>query len=289
MRIIHFSDPHITSKISLPAGLFDKRIFGTLNYFFRRRGKYPVDRLKRAVHKILELNPQVVICTGDIASTSEPEEFAMALKILAPLLKNDNIHFFYVPGNHDAYVSNKKCSASLKKAFSALNNNAFTLEELPFISKIHNVSLFLANECSPTNPVLSCGYISDKTSNAFVKWIGSERKHNEKKIFIGHFPTRGITHKELSWRRRLNNSNILYEALQNNELDILLCGHIHTPYINHYGKSLEICAGSITFSGILNIIEIQHGNTEVKQYWEMIDDDTPSLIKPDISIQQLPA
>ena len=60
-------------------------------------------RLQKVVNYILEVKPDVAVCTGDLTSTGQPGEFAKVISILKPLL-DSKIPVLYVPGNHDYYV-----------------------------------------------------------------------------------------------------------------------------------------------------------------------------------------
>ncbi|MEA2012403.1 MAG: metallophosphoesterase [Verrucomicrobiota bacterium] len=269
MRIIHFSDTHLTDKISDFSGYFDKRLIGYANFILTRHGKFPVERLQNAIYEIVSLNPEIVVCTGDIVSLSEPAEFDKFIEICSPLLENENIHFLYVPGNHDAYV--KRTAPYLQKAFRVLNQNKFKMSDMPVIKKIRNLSFFLANESIPTNIFLSCGYLNSKIKEKFQDWIFSNREPNEKRILVGHYPCFMSNGKPLSWRRSLKGYSIVADALKDNQLDLLLCGHIHQPYINQYGKTMEICSGSLTMNGVFNIIDINPTSGKIDQYWQTVN------------------
>ena len=100
LKIIHFSDIHISAPLSSGSALFDKRLIGYLNGAIFRRHAYKQERLEKAVPMILNEKPDVIVFTGDATTCSQPEEFEKALNLLQPLIKS-GIPILYTPGNHD--------------------------------------------------------------------------------------------------------------------------------------------------------------------------------------------
>ncbi len=267
MKIVHFSDPHAGGWPQSGSAFFDKRIIGAFNYNLRRKAHFKIDRLKTAVEKSLLLNPQVVAITGDITSVSEPWEFELACQILKPLVDSD-IKLIYIPGNHDAYVKNRKCKEALEKAFHYLNQGRYELSDLPRSEKCKNVNLVLLNEAIPTSPVFSCGQLCEDSA----KQLNAPLEEGEIRIAVGHFPALDSNKDEISFRRKLYGNEALKKALNDGKVHASLCGHIHKPFINQYGKnSFEICAGSITANGHINVLEINQVDGTLHQHWEIID------------------
>ena len=275
MKIIHFSDPHLGLWPKGGSSFFDKRLVGALNYFLFRRSHFNLDVLKLAIDKILSLDPQVVVLSGDITSTGTPEELELACEYMKPLVEAD-LKLIYVPGNHDAYVWNSKCVKALQKTFCYLNQNRWQLDELPLSYKLGEVTFDIFNEAFPTLPYRSSGRLTPKS----VKLLSTDSKGEfETRIGIGHFPVRNSSGDPLGFRRELKNNQPLINALNDSRLDVYLCGHIHKPFINSYGSSMEICAGSISQNGHLNVLEINQVNGTLEQHWEVIKSDPSSKIK----------
>ncbi|MCK5834548.1 MAG: metallophosphoesterase [Lentisphaeria bacterium] len=275
MKIIHFSDPHLGLWPRGGSSFFDKRLVGALNYFLFRRSHFDLNVLQMAIDTTLTLKPQVVVISGDITSTGTPEEFELACEYLKPLVEAD-LKLIYIPGNHDAYVQNKRCVNGLKKAFSYLNQGRWQLDELPLNYKLGDVTFQILNEAFPTPPYRSSGVLTSTASEL----ISTPKKENtEVRIGVGHFPVRDRSGQPLNSRRCLKNSQSLYSALEESRLDAYLCGHIHKPFINNYGSTKEICAGSISQNGHLNVLEINQVNGTLEQHWEVIKSDPSSKIK----------
>jgi 3',5'-cyclic AMP phosphodiesterase CpdA len=250
MKIVHFSDMHVALPPDSLSGYFDKRLLGTLNYAFRRRFLHDQTLLKHLADFILDLNPDVAVCTGDLTSTGQPAEFQTALDFLRPILEAKNIELLYVPGNHDAYVKNKRCVASLAETFTTLNGGKITLDTLPSSQTISGIEFILINESFPTNLVLSNGTITKSTEKKLCE-ICSKKKRTPR-ILVGHFPIKPL----LSRRHGLLNAAPLRKLLENESIDLSLCGHTHKPMIDINDKGQgEATAGSFTRTCDVNVIE----------------------------------
>ena len=193
----------------------------------------------------------MAVCTGDLTSIGQPAEFNAAVDALRPILESKNVELLYVPGNHDAYVRDKRCVAALAETFTTLNGGDITLDALPISKTISGIEFILVNESFPTNIVLSNGTVTEATEKA-VREICSKEKKNPR-ILVGHFPVK----PSLSYRHGLVNAVPLRELLKNGSIDISLCGHTHHPLIDidaTTGRG-EATAGSFTRTRDANIIE----------------------------------
>ncbi len=255
MRIIHFSDPHVSAFPDSFRALFDKRILGTANYFLRRRFLHDETMLSKAVEFILTDPPDAVVCAGDITSTGSPREFRTALKILAPLLELPATKFLYVPGNHDAYVADKRCAAALEESFAKLNGNGLALPDLPVKVPVGECDFALINEGCPTNPFLSTGVARKEDAEKIAEF--AENKNGRPLILLGHLPLR---YKSSLWGKRHDlrgpGREILEQLLDKGKIDLSLCGHKHINRrnVDESGRG-EIGAGAITRTGDINIID----------------------------------
>ncbi|MFT7518634.1 MAG: 3',5'-cyclic AMP phosphodiesterase CpdA [Kiritimatiellia bacterium] len=102
MRIAHATDIHWFLRPSL-SRLLGKRLLGTANLYLRGRRHHFTRQVQDAlVAHIVELNPDLVIVTGDLTAQALPEEFSLAKEQLNPVLKR--FPTVLMPGNHDAYT-----------------------------------------------------------------------------------------------------------------------------------------------------------------------------------------
>ncbi len=288
MRLVHFSDIHVGDFPRRMSSFFDKRLLGTLNFYLRRQHKMRPEFLTRAINKIKLLCPEWIICTGDLSCVGTPEELARAMELLEPLRKKFADRFIYVPGNHDFYVRNRHCEKALQDVFYELNGHRWHLSELPQKFDLHGLKLLIVNECCATNWFLSTGRITATARDRLREWLDAPRAEREKRILIGHFPLRDEQGRVLNWRRCLSGEeDVLHSALREGRIDISLCGHIHEPFIRQEASgAYEVCAGSLTVAGKINVIDYIPETGKFRQFWENVADEEP---KPAIIRNLTPA
>jgi len=258
MRIIHFSDPHAGGPAETFGAYLDKRWVGVFNYTFRRKYQHDLTLLNCAVKTILDMKPDIAVCTGDITSTGQPGEFKKALDILAPLVEEKSIELVFVPGNHDYYVYNTSCHEALLEAFDFLNRGKFAFSELPFRMERADAELLVVNESWPTNLISSCGYLRREASDQILAWCAEPK--TRPRIMISHFPLME-KHPWLRIRHRLWGQAKVLAELGRGNIDLSLCGHVHMPEarIDSRGRG-EICAGSVTRNACMSLVEYHAEN-----------------------------
>jgi len=246
-RILHFSDIHL-GLMPNPCECFNKRFFGAMNHLLRRRYKLHPEYIDALQQALPQLNPDLIVFTGDLASIATAREMDAAVSRLIPF--RDYADFLFVPGNHDAYV--RQALPFLDKAFQCLNKNRWQLQELPVKYECHGRQFCMINAAVPTLPWLSNGIITSKINEK----ISTLFSPSQDAIALCHFPAFNSKGKSTGWRHGLINENMLQNKLQNRTFAWLLSGHIHTPYSyvlpNH---SVQICAGSLTLHGSFAIID----------------------------------
>ncbi len=268
MRIVHFSDIHAGGWLQDFRGYFDKRLLGAFNYLLRRKHHHDWNLVEAAISKIKSLAPDIVICTGDFTSISEPAEFLRAKNALMPLIDDTSFEFLYVPGNHDYYVKKASCVSALYETFHIVNRGKFSLDDLPVCVDLNGISFVLLNEAVPVNLFKSTGVVDMKSKDWLTSRFNDEAVNDNMFILVAHFPIFDKFGNPLSFRRRCENNEILQSALREKKIDISLCGHIHS----HFSRwedcgSVEFCAGSLTFTGILNLVDIDDSKRLISQKW----------------------
>lgn len=250
-RIVHFSDTHECQPLESSRGLFDKRLFGTLNSRVFRKHRYHQAFLDLAVGRILDLNPDVIVFSGDATTCGQPSEFNESKRRLKPLL-DSHIPILYTPGNHDAYVNVKANRHALEQFYTELTRGKDLSDSSPVHCFVNGLEFYAVHCAKPTNPLSSGGVMPRKTAESLLASV-SEKKHGPV-ILCGHFPEL-IKHPILQVRRRLWGGKAVASAICNGQIDLSLCGHVHKPYevIDSRGRG-EFCSGSLTLYGVLNVI-----------------------------------
>ena len=275
MRIVHFSDLHITCWPRELSALCDKRVLGLLNFALRRRHQFHPEYVERAVLRIRTLNPDWVILTGDITSVGTGSEFVRALEVLAPLCETHTpFELLFVPGNHDNYVRKRACREALESTFARLNRNRWRLADLPQCLELPGLRVFVADESYPTSPWQSGGTLSALAWEKLQGWFAEPRKNSEKRLLVGHFPCRRGDGTPLPRRRRLHGGDLLWNALRDGRVDMALCGHHHQPFLRcEPNGAMEICAGALTVYGKINVLDFTPLTGKFSQFWVDVSGD----------------
>ena len=273
-----------------PGGYFDKRLLGAINFCGRRRGHHDWSIVPRAVIQIRMLNPDVVICTGDLASVSQPWEFAEAERDLGPLVADERFPFLYTPGNHDAYVNRKLCKDALAHTFHVLNEKRWTLDQIPRYIDVGSVRFLVVNEALPTFPFAATGKLDQRSAD----WVAQQLADSavvsgaRRIVLVGHWPLFTRDGEPLPFLRRCKNCEVLQEGLRSGAISLALCGHIHRAFDRQEPDGgLEICAGSLTSEGAFCVIDYNVTENKIHRRWvDVPDADTavPPSLELDTSI-----
>ena len=256
MKIIHFSDPHGGGPAEDMMAYFDKRWVGVFNYSFRRKFRHDLSHLARAVEYILDIKPDIAVCTGDLTSAGQPGEFEKVLKIIEPLYKS-GIPLLYTPGNHDCYVRRPKCIAAVKNAVLLMSQGKYSFDDLPLKIHLNGVDFIVINTSAPSNLLCSWGFLK-KGDSEFVENICS-LDDGVPKVLISHYPM--IEERPfLRIRHRLFGQKKILQLMDEKKLDLVLCGHVHKPYlkVDEQGRG-ECCAGSVSSNASLVEINCEPG------------------------------
>lgn len=116
MRIAHATDIHwFRPPFGRPSA---KRMLGSLNLYLRGRKSHFDEAVQSAlVAKLVALEPDVALITGDLTATALPEEFDAARQALDPLLRQ--VPTFVIPGNHDVYTQGAMRAQRIRDRFAA--------------------------------------------------------------------------------------------------------------------------------------------------------------------------
>lgn len=115
MRIAHATDIHWFAPPRIDEMTW-KRCLGSANLFLLgRKDQFSRDVQQQLVAHIQDLQPDVVLITGDLTAQALDAEFAMARDDLAPLLENRPC--FLIPGNHDVYTRHAYESHAMEQWF----------------------------------------------------------------------------------------------------------------------------------------------------------------------------
>ena len=103
MRLIHITDPHLSSLDSLSfTGLRGKRRSGYLSWRNKRRHVHRPEILEQLTEAVNSHQPDLVLLTGDLIHIGLEREMIEAAAWLRRLGPPEKVMF--IPGNHDNYA-----------------------------------------------------------------------------------------------------------------------------------------------------------------------------------------
>jgi 3',5'-cyclic AMP phosphodiesterase CpdA len=102
-RFAHISDLHFSKLQWGPSQFFSKRWLGNLNVCLVRKTVHDPEGLTTLFPLFHERRVDAVLITGDLSSTSHPDEFALAKQFIEGL-REEKFQVFTLPGNHDHYT-----------------------------------------------------------------------------------------------------------------------------------------------------------------------------------------
>jgi 3',5'-cyclic AMP phosphodiesterase CpdA len=200
--------------------------------------------LTRCVDEINELKPDIVMITGDLTGMGYRREYDTVKNYISPIqCKNIIIQ----PGNHDS----RNVGYMHFEDIFGQRYSSFKTEGLVLVS------------ADSSEPDLDNGQIGRE----YYKWINSEfngANPNDLKIFAMHhhlIPVPG-TGRE---RNIVHDAGDVLEVLANCNVDIVLCGHKHVPYIWRVEDLYIITAGTVSSLRLRGKIEPNYNIIHIRE------------------------
>lgn len=179
--------------------------------------------LTRCVNEINELDPDIVIITGDLTANGFRREYDTFKNYISPI-KCKNV--IVQPGNHDSRnVGYLHFEDIFGERYTSL-----TYKNLKIVA------------ADSSEPDLDNGQIGRE----YYKWIKSEFKNcNEDtyKIFAMHHHLIPVPNTGRE-RNIVNDAGDVLEVLIDSGVDLVLCGHKHVPYIWRIEDLVMLTAGT---------------------------------------------
>ncbi|MFH1668990.1 MAG: metallophosphoesterase [Candidatus Woesearchaeota archaeon] len=205
-------------------------------------------KLSACIKEINKLKPDAVVVTGDLTLNGYKKEYEMAKKYLSKIKPKTLI----IPGNHDSRL----CGYEYFDEFFGYGNTSLD------IGSIHIIGV------DTTVPDLDEGNIG----RGKLRWLLDElekRPKDELRIVAMHHHLVSVprTGRE---RSTISDAGTVLHALVNAGVDVVLCGHKHTPHSWLVDTLAVVNAGSVSAVKLranvrnsYNIIRIADGNIEV--------------------------
>jgi 3',5'-cyclic AMP phosphodiesterase CpdA len=225
LRIVHVSDVHVWRFAVNPARLFSKRFIGIAELAIRRARKFRLERLAHVVDRVLGLEPDHILITGDLTTTALPIEFRVAREALAPWL-DDPARVTIVPGNHDRYTLGAARDSRFEQTFGAFAGG----DEYPWLRPIDDRTWILGLD--PTRPGWSArGRLpASQLEAAAGLWDGLD--HPDARLIVAcHYPLEapGPFRGELRPKKMINAAEVA-AWLSTIGPHLYCCGHVHRAW-----------------------------------------------------------
>ena len=232
--IAHISDLHISRAD------FDEEIF------------------MQAISEINELNPDMIILTGDITDTGYYHEFEQATRYLS-LFESP---LFAIPGNHDSRNLGYQTFEELigERSWKLTLGGDFTVIGL-----------------DSSSPDENRGYIGTPQH----MWLEHQL---DECVIQENFSIVALHHHVISIPQTGRERNVLSDAgdtlktLISHEVDLILCGHKHVPNVWKLNNTVVINAGSLSCTKLrgrngnsYNVYNIS--DNEIEIYLNIIDEE----------------
>ncbi|MBC7419192.1 MAG: metallophosphoesterase [Bdellovibrio sp.] len=196
IRIAHLSDPHFGANLP--------------------------EVVNALTHDLKELKPDLIILSGDITQRARYNQFTAAEKFVDGLNK---FQWAIVPGNHDIPLINIFSRLftpyrNFKRVFRDLLEKKITIEQ---------VEVFTLNSTSRFRHVQG-----ELNANQIKKIINGIQKKTGVRIACFHHPM--DCPKRVDEKNLLRNRDEAMRVFAKTEVDLILGGHIHDPYVSLSGE-----------------------------------------------------
>jgi 3',5'-cyclic AMP phosphodiesterase CpdA len=269
VRLAQLSDFHFTRLPRNPFRLFNKRLFGALNWALSRRQLFDHTPLLHLPSLFKELSVDWALLGGDLTSTALETEFAEG----ATFARSLNIPTLAIPGNHDHYTPRAFRTKRFYRFFSnPTPGGALTLasDRLEVHSLARGWSLIALDTAQPTGFNAADGLFSEQLE-ALLQSTLRALPPSEKIVLFNHYPLFLNYRPQLSLHRR---EALLALLLNEPRIKLYLHGHSHKQSIVDLQQNRLpiICdSGSCAMGGRAgwNLIDLEETGCRVTAYgWE---------------------
>ncbi|MCA1685322.1 MAG: metallophosphoesterase [Planctomycetia bacterium] len=225
MRIIHLSDVHVWRYSFNPFRLANKRAIGMLELVTSRAKKFRLERLRAVVDRVVGLNADHVLITGDLTTTALPGEFQAARAALAELLL-DSSRVTVVPGNHDRYTTGSVRHRAFEEWFGAFSPPS----PYPWLRDLGGDTALLGLDATRSH-ISATGLLPPEQFTAAKALLADPLSRPRRLIVACHYPLAAppVYERELV-PKRLKNAADVASWLAGLGPHLFCCGHVHAAW-----------------------------------------------------------
>jgi 3',5'-cyclic AMP phosphodiesterase CpdA len=225
LRLIHISDIHFWQYALNPLQLFSKRLLGMASLLVRRARKFRLERMHEVVERVLSLEPDHILITGDLTTTALPAEFRAARRILEPWLTDPN-RVTIIPGNHDRYTVGAHRDRRFEQFFGAFAPS----HPYPWLRFLDDDTAILGLD--PTRSSITArGRLPEPQLEQAKRLISGLERAIRRLIVACHYPldAPSFYRRDLAGKRLIN-AQALAHWLATLAPHLYCCGHVHAAW-----------------------------------------------------------
>ncbi len=204
--------------------LVGKRFLGHTNLWLNRRHRFNHGVLSPLIDRVTAINPDHVLLTGDVTTTSLDDEFHDVATFLKPL--SDRFNTLLVPGNHDRYTFSSKRSRRIERLLEHL-----LPQEFPHFENVGGRWHVLALDGAQPRVFMARGALGEAQLNAASAKL-ARLTPDDGLIVMCHYPIVAPPDAlPLTYDHRLADARALAKLLRRCPARVVyLHGHIHRPW-----------------------------------------------------------
>lgn len=184
MRVAHLTDLHVMRTPSL-GDLTVKRLLGSANlYVFGRASHFTEAAQRAAVAAVERLQPDALLCSGDLTAQALPDEFEAAAALLTPLFSRQPTAL--IPGNHDTYTPDAFLNRAIEERFGAWTGRG----DWPRLHLLGDSVACVAVDVCRAQWILSSGFIDEGQLDGLDTLLGDDRLRGRFVFVMLHYPLR---------------------------------------------------------------------------------------------------
>lgn len=225
IRLALMGDLHFYRLWVPPWKLMSKRLLGQINLWWDRRHSFDRALLAPMLQRVLDIDPAMLLLTGDVTMTSLPQEFEDVARELAAL--EGRLPMIGIPGNHDRYTPLAKRNRIMEKLMPGLVPEVF-----PYVRSLSSRWKLIMLDAAMPRLLSARGAVGQAQLSALQQELATLSR-DQGVLIICHYPAipRPDGHRT-GWNHRLIDAAALLDVLGGCKASIIYAhGHVHWPWL----------------------------------------------------------
>jgi len=224
MRIVLLGDVHLYRLAVAPWHLLSKRVLGQVNLWVNRRNRFDTALVERIIARIETLEPDVLLCPGDLTTTALHSEFRLARRWFGDLFSR--FPTLVIPGNHDRYTFTVARTRRFERYFGEWSPDQYP-HHTTFDGQLHVIAL----DATQPNLLLDPGRIGEAQRTALAHQLAA-LPDGGRAIVMCHY-TLGAPPNDRGEPRHhalVDESELRHVLRAANRTITFVHGHVHRPW-----------------------------------------------------------